>query len=304
MRRGTNGQIGQGLLSGRTKTSACGLRALQTLRVCVPPTDDLLNDGGGADISMGGHSNLGARLRILIAAASVAVFVCGTHFSRQLEAQSRSSAAQAIPDLTGIWHRKGPLDGKHNTPAVPTNRAAGFEKAFDEAYNPVYDCSATPIPALLEDDYDFQITQQPDRVIIRYEKMDVERTIWLEGRHPAPAGNDYTTQGHSFGRYEGRRLMITTTKFAFNPTGFHTFRWLPGSTMKKMTERYWREGNTLKLDSVTEDPLSLRQPHRFGWEWTLRTQPLTPYGCDPADSRWGAQWQKSKYPPDTQGAPR
>ena len=68
--------------------------------------------------------------------------------------------------------------------------------------------------------------------------------------------------------------------------------------MKKMTERYWREGDTLKLDSVSEDPLTLKQPYHYGWEWTVRTEELTPYDCDPEDSRWGAQWHKSKYPAD------
>ena len=219
--------------------------------------------------------------------------------STAIGAQTPSASSAAIPNLTGIWHRQGPLNGKPNAPAVPTNRAAGFEKSFDDAYNPTYDCSATPIPGLINDNYDFQIRQQADRVIIRYEKMDVVRTVWLEGRgHPAPPKNDYTNQGHSVGRYEGGRLVITTTQFAFDPRGFHANRWVPGSTMKKMTEQYWREGDTLKLDSVTEDPLSLKQPYRYGWEWTIRKEPLTSYDCDPADSRWGAQWHKSKYPPD------
>ena len=212
---------------------------------------------------------------------------------------AQSAAAPEIPTLTGIWHRKGLLNGKPNQPAVPTNRAAGFEKAFDDALNPTYDCSATPIPGLINDNYDFQIVQQPDRVIITYEKMDIVRTIWLEGHgHPKPANNDYTNQGHSFGRYEGGRLVVETTKFAFDPRGFSANRWIPGSTMKKMTERYWRDGDTLKLESVSEDPLTLRQPYHYNFEWTVRKEALTPYDCDPEDSRWGAQWHKGKYPPD------
>jgi hypothetical protein len=207
--------------------------------------------------------------------------------------------ATGLPDLSGIWHRKGPLNGKPNPPAMPTNRAAGFEKALDDAYNPTYDCSATPIPGLINDNYDFQIMQLPDRVIIYYEKMDIIRTIWLEGHdHPTPAKNDYTNQGHSVGRWEDDRLIVETTQFAFDPRGFSANRWVPGSTLKKMTERYWREGNTLKLDSVTEDRLSLKQPYRYGFEWTVRTEPLTKYDCDPEDSRWGAQWHKSIYPAD------
>lgn len=239
--------------------------------------------------------------RRAIATGAVAVALClvaADHSSTRLNAQS-AAASPAIPKLTGIWHRKGLLNGKPNAPAVPTNRAAGFEKAFDDALNPTYDCSATPIPGLINDNYDFQIVQQADRVIIRYEKMDIVRTIWLEGHgHPKPANNDYTNQGHSFGRYEGGRLVVETTKFAFDPRGFSANRWIPGSATKKTTERYWRDGDTLKLESVSEDPLTLRQPYHYNYEWAVRKEELTPYDCDPADSRWGAQWHDSKYPAD------
>ena len=247
------------------------------------------------------HARTGRATLKWIATGTIAaalVTIVAQDPSTSLNAQS-AAPSSAIPNLTGIWHRKGPLNGKPNQPAVPTNRAAGFDKAFDDALNPTYDCSASPIPGLINDNYDFQITQQADRVIIRYEKMDIVRTIWLEGHgHPQPEKNDYTNQGHSFGRYEKGRLVITTTKFAFDPRGFSANRWIPGSTMKKLTEQYWREGDTLKLDSVSEDPLTLRQPYHYGWEWTVRTEELTPYDCDPEDSRWGAQWHKSKYPAD------
>lgn len=243
------------------------------------------------------HAPGGKSSRRAIVTGAVAVALCAC-LAPRVSAQS-GAAASGTPSLTGIWHRKGPLNGKPNQPPVPTNRGAGFNQAFDDGFNPTYDCSPTPIPGLINDDYDFQITQQADRVIIRYEKMDVVRTIWLEGHgHPKPASNDYTNQGHSFGRYEGGRLVIETTHFAFDPRGFSANRWIPGSTLKKMTERYWREGDTLKLESVSEDPLSLRQPYNYGWEWTVRTDPLTPYDCDPQDSRWGAQWHASSYPPD------
>ena len=240
-----------------------------------------------------------SRRRTILAAAAAAVLgFCVDPSTVRLEAQAANASA-AVPKLSGIWHRKGPLNGKRYEGPVPTNRAVGFDKAFDDGYNPTYDCLPTPVPGLINDDYDFQITQQADRVIIRYEKMDVVRTIWLEGHgHKKPAANDYVNQGHSFGRYENGQLVIETTKFTFDPRGFSANRWIPGSALKKFTERYWREGDTLKLDSVSEDPLSLKQPYKYGWEWTVRTEPLTDYDCDPQDSRWGAQWHESKYPPD------
>jgi hypothetical protein len=236
---------------------------------------------------------------IAMGAVAVALFaVVAEHPSTRFNAQS-PAASSAIPDLTEIWHRKGPLDGKPNSPVVPTARAVGFDAAFDQVLQPTYDCSPIPVPGLMNDNYDFQIIQQADRVIIRYEKMDVVRTVWLEGHgHPKPGAYDYMIQGHSVGRYEGSRLVVETTKFAFDPRGFNSNRFIPGSTMKKMTERYWREGNTLKMESVSEDPLVLKQPFHYNFEWIPRTEELTPYDCDPEDSRFGAQFHPSKYPVD------
>jgi hypothetical protein len=209
------------------------------------------------------------------------------------------AASSAIPKLTGIWHRKGPLNGKPNAPMTPTNRAIGFEKAFDNPLSPTYDCVPIPIPALMNDNYDFQITQQADRVIIFYEKMDVARTVWLDGHgHPKPGASDYTIQGQSIGRYEGERLVVETTKFTLDPRGFNSNRFIPNTAMKKVTERYWREGDTLKMETVSVDPLVLREPFHYDFEYTLRKEPLTPYDCDPEDSRFGAQFHKSMYPPD------
>ncbi len=103
--------------------------------------------------------------RIVLTATFGAMFVVGVeHASTRLDAQS-ASASSAIPNLTGIWHRKDPVGGRRTPQMVPTNRAIGFEKAYDNPLSPTYDCVPIPIPAVMNDDYDFQITQQADRVI-------------------------------------------------------------------------------------------------------------------------------------------
>ena len=96
--------------------------------------------------------------------------------------------ATGLPNLSGIWHRQGPLNGKPNPQAVPTNRAAGFEKAFDDAYNPTYDCSATPIPGLINDNYDFQIMQLPDlwtRRARAHRSLENDRTVFHSSHRPS-----------------------------------------------------------------------------------------------------------------------
>ena len=205
-----------------------------------------------------------------------------------------NTSAQPAPDLSGIWQRRGLAE-----PAEPMNltaRAIGFSQAFDETLSPRYDCSPAAAPFILRDPYNIAIEQQPDRVLLIYEKDDVIRTVWLEGQgHPEPGPYDYTIQGHSRGRYEGDRLVVETTRFTFDPVGLADTGNIPSSTLKKVTERYWREGNMLKANVITEDPLILMEPYEFTFQWELTEVALVPYGCDPEASRFPAQFQPSKY---------
>jgi hypothetical protein len=70
-----------------------------------------------------------------------------------------------------------------------------------EAIAPKYDCVPSASPAIQYDPYYTQVVQWPDRVVIRYEKDDQTRTIWLDGRKPTV--QDYSLQGFSVGRYDG-----------------------------------------------------------------------------------------------------
>jgi len=231
-------------------------------------------------------------------ALAVAALVGADHLSTRVAAQA-PAAATAVPKLSGIWHRKGPLNGKRDPAIKPTNRALGFEKAYENAFSPTYDCVPIPMPAVANDNYDFQIEQMADRLIFTYEKMDVVRTIWLEGHgHPKAGAYDYSIQGDSVGRFEGNRLVVETTKFLPDARGFNSNRFIPNTALKKMTERYWLEGGVLKMETVSVDPLVLKEPFQFSYEYTPRTDELTKYDCDPEDSRFGAQFHTSIYPPD------
>lgn len=237
-----------------------------------------------------------------MAAVATLLVISGCQ-STGVNAQS-PPASSGIPALSGIWklNRQQPSF----KPPVYTARALAMAKAFDEVLSPTYDCQQLMTPFLMRNFFNSEIVQQPDRVLLRYEKDDVVRTVWLEGHgHAAPGAYDYTIQGHSAGRYENNQLVVVTTKFAWSPIGlsddgggptepFH----VPASALKKVTERYWREGNRLKADVTTEDPLILREPFHFTLEWERdeKATELVRYACTPEDSRYPAQFQPSKYP--------
>jgi hypothetical protein len=231
----------------------------------------------------------------------VVLFIFATLFIANPAGAQQS--ASTVPDLSEIWARGGCMPTSDVCPYIETDkpltaRAKAFRDAFDELAAPKYDCVQATSPSLLIDPYNFQIEQRNDRVIFIYEKDDIVRTVWLQGHnHPEPGPYDFYLQGYSTGRYEGNQLVVETTKFSFDPTGLDDMRNLPSSTRKRVVERYWREDDRLKVDVLTEDPVFLLEPIKFGFEWRKTETPLLlPYGCDPELARQPLEFVPSKFP--------
>jgi hypothetical protein len=209
----------------------------------------------------------------------------------------------SVPDLAGTWDgtaRARPVNsttipwGKDNAPVL-NERALAFQKIFDESVASKYDCQPATSPAIQYDPYVMQLVQWPDRVFFRYEKDDQLRTVWLDGRKPTAA--DWNIQGFSVGRYEGSALIVETDHFPFDITGFDDYTGIPSSSQKKVTERYWREGEELKMTIVVEDPLFLRKPATYTTRW-LPARPgykLSAWECDPEASRAAIKMMPPKY---------
>jgi hypothetical protein len=163
-----------------------------------------------------------------------------------------------------------------------------MQEAMDEALHPMYDCVPAPIPHILGDPYNFSIQQLPDRVIIKFEKDDITRTVWLEGHgHREATANDYSVQGYSTGRYENGQLVVETGKFTFDPGG-HDDKppMVPSSTSKTAVERYSRDGDGLTVQVVVEDPLILTEPIEYRFQFAPTETALVDWiPCDPAQSR-------------------
>jgi len=216
---------------------------------------------------------------------------------------SAQANASEVPDLVGVWNGgfgARPVNGP-NMPWTPDNfpvlneRAIAFQGVFDEAIAPKYDCVPAASPALQYDPYMMEVVQWPDRVVLRYEKDDVLRNVWLDGRE-APL-NEYTVQGFSVGRYEGDALIVETTQFVFDITGFDDYNGIPSSQLKKVTERYWVEEDELRMTLTVEDPLFLREPAAYTTRW-LRAREgykLNAYDCDAEDARRAVKFMIPKY---------
>jgi hypothetical protein len=217
------------------------------------------------------------------------------------------AGVSAIPDLTGVWNGGGRarrINGP-NAPWVPgenfpvlNERGLAFQSIFDEAIAPKYDCVPASSPAIQYDPYFMEVVQWPDRVLLRYEKDDQMRTVWLDGR-VAPA-NEYTVQGFSVGRYEGDTLVVETDHFVFDITGFDDYNGIPSSQLKKVTELYWMggdEGNDLQVTLTLADPMFLREPASYTTRWLPAPEgyQLAPYGCDAVEARRSVRFMVPRY---------
>lgn len=225
-------------------------------------------------------------------------------------------AAEDIPNISGVWQWGGCVGPDGNVgrgfgggftcllleedDARLTERAKAYRDAIEEAAQPKYDCAPISIPHMWSDPYSSQIEQFDDRVVITYGKDDVVRTIWLEGHgHPAPAVNEFLYFGHSIGHYEDGKLIVETSKFAFDPQGLNADFKLASTTQKKVTEVYSIENDKLDLHVTTIDPFMLKEP----WSFHVRSErdefPLSlPWGCDVEASRDILQLAPSDYPND------
>jgi hypothetical protein len=240
-------------------------------------------------------------LRRRVSSSAVLLAVAAVQSWAGLSAQA--GQAGRIPDLAGIWDggtRARPANsesvpwGKANFPDL-NERARAYQKVFDEAVAPKYDCQPSTPPALQYDPYMMEVVQWPDRVLLRYEKDDQLRTVWLDGRRPTV--QDYGVQGFSVGRYEGNALLVETDHYVFDITGFDDYNGIPSSQQKRVLERYWREGDELRVTVTVEDPMFLRKPASYTTRWlpAPKGYKLVPFDCDPESARASIKFLPAKY---------
>jgi hypothetical protein len=242
--------------------------------------------------------------------AFLALLLTAAALGTALRAQAQAKPS-GVPDLAGNYNGRRCVPA--NSDVCPEMNVKGGERlytargkalvaAFDEYAAPKYDCSPATLPIIFGDPYAWSIEQRADRVIISYEKDDVVRTVWLEGKGapPPPRQGLLFMHGYSTGRYEGNALVVETSRFTFDPEGFAGDALnAPSSTQKRLTERYTRTGDVLRLELTAEDPIFLLEPIKYTMEWTRTKEPLAlPWSCDPTAAQRNLTVVKSKYPQD------
>jgi hypothetical protein len=156
--------------------------------------------------------------------------------------------AATATSIAGTWFSPrsefgGFLGGAARWALTDKGRAAATG-ADERTKNALKDCIPVGAPALMFYPVANIITVQRDRVVMKVDWMDSERTVYLDGRAHPPSPQT-SLQGHSVGRWDGT------------------------------------DGKTLIYSGTLEDPVYLAKPVEWSGKWEYRPT-MKPSGqkCD------------------------
>ena len=195
----------------------------------------------------------------------------------------RASSVRAT-DLAGIWDALGSFNTRRITTGTATEKGAAAQAVYVEADNPVSECVPYASPNIARAPYLNEIDIREDRIFIRSEFFNVERTVYMDGRGH-PENGERTNQGHSIGAWEGDVLVVDTTLFTDDRTG--NGGGIPSGAQKHVVERYELNENQTRLmiEYVVEDPeylVSATTGSNF-WDYAPDREML-PFACNPQNA--------------------
>ena len=109
--------------------------------------------------------------------------------------------------------------------------------------------------------------------------MNMQRTIYMDGRQPPPPYAPFTWEGFSTGKSEGDKLKVTTIDLK---EGWLRRNGVPRSEKGSLVEYFIRHGDVLTIVSIVKDPVYLTEPLVRTTRWTFNPgYSISPSVCIP-----------------------
>lgn len=197
--------------------------------------------------------------------------------------------------IAGRWtaQRPTPANGKPPPPPPPRKPASGsgplcssgFDcffrtnliltaagKAAANAYDPLSNenpestCVGRPTPAALVSSRGYLLEfdlMASEKIVIRSEWFNEERTIWMDGRSHPDAAETFAT-GHSIGHWEDDTLIVDTRNFDDHRSPYQIG--VPSGSGKHVIERYRLNDDGLSMwaEFTLQDPEFIAEPFTDG----------------------------------------
>lgn len=221
------------------------------------------------------------RVKSLTAAFFYLAFVC--------------SAAQAAPDLSGVWVLVG---GPAEHELAMTENARAIQAEYDLlSDDPSLQCEPASLSRVWANPGSrFRIAQEDNRVSISYELFDLRRTIPVGDANsmtdlPSTKnldGDYFSKMGSSFARYEDDRIFIETRNLS--PGYVWTSQGIPQSESTVVTESFRLDGGMLKMQLTYTDDTLFDTPFIIDFNFkSVEDTELQRYNCTEAGYDWFEQ---------------
>jgi hypothetical protein len=156
-------------------------------------------------------------------------------------------------------------------PLTAAGRAAlqRFDFAADD---PTADCKPKGMPTVMEQPYPMQVTDRGTTIELALEEYDARRTVHMDAAGIAAVANAQPSAlGYSVGRWDGRTLVVTTTKSSW---GHFDSVGIPLSKDAVMVERFTPSPDGARLDYVltVTDAATFTMPVELKKAWIWRPE--------------------------------
>jgi hypothetical protein len=160
------------------------------------------------------------------------------------------------------------------TPAAAKARAA-LDPAKEKGF---VGCAPKGMPSMMAQPFPMEIIDKGSTIEIRIEEYDGRRTIHMTAV-PDAATKPRTPEGFSTGRWEGKTLVVSTTRLSSRPFDLAGFQ---RSTSASMVERFTpsTDGSRLHYSVTLTDPEVFTKPVELRRSWVWRPgEKVMPFNC-------------------------
>ena len=178
---------------------------------------------------------------------------------------SKLDDAEAQP--ASLWRPDYPLT------AAARKKAAEWNSVTDVVAR---GCVAKGMPTIMEEPYPIEFVDNSDTILLRIEEYDTVRTIDMKG---GAASLPKTLLGRSSGRWDGKTLVVTTSRIDWPYLDSNGVPLGPSATL---VERFTPndEGTRLNYTLTVTDPDTFTQPIELKRAWVWRPgEAVKPYNC-------------------------
>jgi hypothetical protein len=186
---------------------------------------------------------------------------------------------EAATDIYGTWvadNAFGPLVQSRGSWALTEKGQERYDN-YSPSMTPQARCIPASAPWLMAYMVAINFERQGDRIEIRSDWMDAQRTIYLDGRSHPPSDERFQ-QGHSVGHFENGELIVDTTNYSDQ-----VFGEMANGGGKHTVERFAvaGDGRSMSYSWMLEDPEFMAEPVSGTFTYSYRPDlELSGMACD------------------------